>query len=73
MISYTEEEPTMENDTDTARKLIAEANVAWFIAPKENVNPIDLVAHIAKALGEAREQGRQEAAGKAKPAKKGAE
>ncbi len=63
----------MENDTDTARKIIAEANVAWFIAPKENVNPIDLVAHIAKALGEAREHGRQEAAGKAKPAKKGAE
>lgn len=62
-----------QNDTDTARKLIAKANAGWIIAPKENVEPIDIYALVATALGEAREQGRQEAAGKAKPAKKGAE
>jgi hypothetical protein len=69
MISYTMD----NNDIDTARKLIAKANAAWIIAPKENVEPIDLYALIATALGEARQQGRQEAAVNAKPAKKVAE
>lgn len=51
-----------QNDLETAKKLIAKANAAWFIAPKENVEPMDIYALIATALGDAREQGRQEAA-----------
>lgn len=49
------------NDTETAKAIIAAANTAWYIAPKENVEPFDLIAAIAKAIGQARDAGKLEA------------
>ena len=56
------------NDIETAKKIIAKANMGWIIAPKEGVEPIDIYAIIADALAAAREEGRQDATGK--PGKK---